>query len=127
MATQRQRRVGELLRRTLAEMIDDGSVKGVDIPDIPVTVSEVHMSSDLKRATVYVLPLGGDRTDEVVQALNTERRQIRRILNGRVQLKRSPALQFVGDPIFDQLDHMQRLFNRQDVLRDIASPTAQDE
>ena len=120
VVTQRQRRVGELLRRTLAELSSDGSLKIPDIVDVPVTVSAVDISPDLTKASVFVMPLGGVRTDEVVQALNGARREIRKQVNGRVHLKRSPQLQFFADPMFDQLDHMQRLFSREDVKRDIA-------
>ncbi len=116
------------MRRALAELLADGSLKVPDIPDVPVTVSEVKLSPDLRKATVYVLPLGGAQTDEVVQALNRERREIRRILNRRVQLKHSPELRFVDDPMFDRLDHMRRLFNQEAVRRDIAPPNpAQEE
>lgn len=119
--TQRQRRVGELLRRTLADLFANGALKMPDVSDISVTVSEVKISPDLGKATVYVLPLGGKQTDEVVRALNQERREVRKALSRHVNLKRSPVIHFVADPMFDQIDHMQRLLNQEDVKRDLAN------
>ena len=84
------------------------------------------MSPDLRRATVYVLPLGGANSEEVVGALNANRSEIRKQLNKSVNLKRSPALTFVSDSLFDQMDDMSRLFNRDDIKRDLPqadSPT----
>ena len=108
--TQRQRRVGEIIRRALAESIINGELKDSEIPDVPVTVSEVVMSPDLRQATVYVLPLGGLQTEKLVSALN-ESKSIRRCLNRKVYLKHSPRLKFVGDTSFDKLERMHSLFN----------------
>ena len=116
-ATQRQRRVAELLRRTLAELFTDGSLKIPDIPDVSVTVSEVRMSTDLSKAIIYVLPLGGIQTEELVTSLNQERGEVRRALCRNIKLKHVPELQFVADTLFDQIEHMQRLIHRVEVKR----------
>lgn len=117
--TQRQLRVGEMLRRSLAELLVDKEFKDPDAPNVPITVGEVRVSPDLKRATVFVLPLGGQQADEVVAALNKERRHIRRLLNSGIHLKHSPHLTFVADTMFDQLDEMKKLFSQERVVRDI--------
>ena len=116
-ATQRQRRVAELLRRTLAELFTNGSLKIPDIPDVSVTVSEVRVSTDLSKAIIYVLPLGGIQTEELVISLNRERGEVRRALCRNVKLKHAPKLQFVADTMFDQIEHMQRLIHRVEVRR----------
>ena len=114
--------MGELLRRTLADLFTNGTLKMPEISDISVTVSEVKISPDLGKATIYVLPLGGEQTDEVVSSLNQERREVRKALSRHVNLKRSPVIHFVADPVFDQIDHMQRLFVQENVKRDLANP-----
>ena len=119
--SQRQLRVGELIRRNLAAILaewalDDG------VPTPPLTVGEVRMSPDLKRATVFVLPLGGQNTEAVLEALNEHRRDIRRKLNRSLRLKFSPALDFVPDPVFDQMDEMRRLLNLESVRQDLDAP-----
>ena len=116
-----------MLRRELAELIAEGPFNDPDLPPVSVTVGEVRLSPDLRNATVYVLPLGGDHADEVVLALNRESREIRRLLNGRIHLKHSPRLQFVADPLFDRLDRMQQLFAQDDVRRDLAQPPVPQE
>ncbi len=117
--TQRQLQVSELLRRRLAELASQGALKIADIPSESITVSEVRLSSDLKKATVYVLPLGGHNGEETVTVLNRERSEIRRLLNRYIDLKYSPQLNFVLDRTFDQMDEMRRLFERDDVKRDL--------
>ncbi|MCY3878838.1 MAG: 30S ribosome-binding factor RbfA [Rhodobacteraceae bacterium] len=120
--TLRQRRVAEMLRRALSEVISENPLKETELPDLPVTVGEVRLSPDLRRATVFVLPLGGEHAEEFVKALNREKREIRRALNRRIHLKRSPDIRFVSDPVFDQLDRMQQLFDSEDVKRDLTLP-----
>ncbi len=125
--TQRQLRVGEMLRRELADLIAEGPFNDPDLPQVSVTVGEVRLSPDLRQATVFVLPLGGDHADQVVLALNRESRDIRRLLNSRIHLKHSPRLQFVADPMFDRIDRMQQLFEQDDVKRDLAKPPVSQE
>ncbi|MCY4541211.1 MAG: ribosome-binding factor A [Rhodobacteraceae bacterium] len=125
--SQRQLRVGELVRRNLARILAELPIGDGDSPAPPLTVGEVKMSPDLKRATVFVLPLGGRNTEASLEALNERRREIRRILNRSLRLKFSPALEFVPDPVFDQMDEMQRLFNLESVRQDIdATRTEED-
>ena len=119
--SQRQLRVGELLRRALADVFARGTPHVPDVAVASVTVGEVRMTSDLRQARVYVLPLGGDNTAEVVDALNRSRSEIRRAVNRAVKLKYSPRLTFVPDMSFDMMDRTRRLMDQAAVRRDTAS------
>ncbi len=118
--SQRQLRVGELVRRKLAQILSDWIPQEDNSHSAPITVGEVRMSPDLRKATVYVLPLGGQNTDIVLKALNEHRRDIRRKLNRTLYLKFSPALEFVADPAFDQMDETRRLLSLEPVRRDLS-------
>ncbi len=117
--SQRQLRVGELIRRSLAEMLARGEVYDPDIAHMSITVGEVRTSPDLKVATVHVLPLGGQDSDLAIAALNRNRADLRRGLNRSVQLKFSPELRFVQDTTFDQMDETRRLLQLSGVRRDL--------
>ncbi len=119
----RHLRVSEMLRRTLADLLAEGCPFETDVPSVSITVSEVRLTSDLKQAKVYVLPLGGIRADETVAALNQERSEIRRLMNRRVHLKYSPSLHFVLDTTFDRVDEVRRLLKSEEVQRDIGEQT----
>ena len=117
--TQRQLRVAEMIRRALAELFAEGVPIEPELSDISITVSEVQLSADLKSASVYVLPLGGDQGHEIVEALNRARVEIRRDLNRAVYLKFSPRLAFFLDTAFDRMDEMKRLLELDDVKSDL--------
>jgi len=119
--SQRQLRVGELLRRALAEILARGEVHDPDLAGHVLTVTEVRPSPDLRRATVYVVPLGGEGSEEALAALGRLRGEIRRLLNRRVDLKFSPDLSFALDRTFDKLDETRAMFADPKVARDIAS------
>ncbi len=119
--SQRQLRVGELIRRTLAEVLARGDLYDEDIAHMSITVGEVRTSPDLKSATVHVMPLGGHDVDIAITALNRHKSEIRRHLNRNVQLKFSPELNFVADRTFDQMDETRRLLDQERVKRDVAA------
>ena len=117
--SQRQLRVGELIRRTLAEILARGDIHDPELNRMSITVGEVVASPDLKVATVFVLPLGGHSRDEALAALKNNRVEIRRAVTKALTLKYSPDLRFRIDETFDQMDHTRALFNRDDVRRDL--------
>ena len=117
--SQRQLRVGEVIRRALSEHLARGDIFDPDLAHVSITVGEVRTTPDLRMATVYVLPLGGTDTDVVIEALNRNRREIRHIVTKTVRLKYSPELRFMPDTSFDQMDATARLLNSDRVRADI--------
>ena len=119
--SQRQLRVGEVIRRALADILNRGDIHDPELAHVSVTVGEVRTTPDLKRALVFVLPLGGGNADKVIAALNRNRGELRRAVTKAIELKFSPELKFVIDQTFDQLDETRRLLNQETVKKDISS------
>lgn len=117
--SQRQLRVGELIRRTLSDVLNRGEVHDPELNALSITVGEVRASPDLKRATVYVMPLGGGARDEALEALRRNRSQLRRAVMREMTLKYAPDLHFVIDETFDRMDASRRLFAQDKVRQDI--------
>lgn len=117
--SQRQLRVGELIRRTLADVLNRGDIHDPDLNRMSITVSEVRTSPDLKIATAYVLPLGGQGREDAIAALARNKGELRRAISKNMTLKYAPDLRFVLDETFDQMDATRDLLNRDDVRRDL--------
>ncbi len=117
--SQRQLRVGELIRRTLSEVLMRGDVHDPDLNRLSVTVGEVRTSPDLKVATAYVLPLGGQGQDQIIELLARNKPELRRIIGKKLELKYAPDLRFRLDETFDQMDETRRLFAQDEVRRDL--------
>ena len=114
--SQRQLRVGELIRRTLSDVLARGDVHDPDLNRMSITVGEVRTSPDLRIATAYVLPLGGEGQDEVLKLLARNKSELRRAVSKKLTLKFAPDLRFQLDETFDRMDDTRRLF-AQDVVR----------
>jgi len=119
--SQRQLRVGELIRRTLSDVLNRGDIHDPDLNRMSITVAEVRTSPDLRVATVYFLPLGGNGREEALTALRRNRHEIRRAVSKGLTLKFSPELRFALDDTFDRMDETKRLFAQEQVQRDIAA------
>ena len=117
--SQRQLRVGELIRRTLSDVLMQGDVHDPELNALSITVSEVRASPDLKIATAYVLPLGGDKREEAIQALARNKHELRRAIGKEMSLKYAPDLRFLIDDTFDKLDESRRLFSQDKVRQDL--------
>jgi len=117
--SQRQLRVGELIRRTLSEVLSRAEIHDPDLNRISVTVGEVRTSSDLKIATAYVMPLGGEGRNDVIALLARNKGELRRLIGKRLELKYAPDLRFRLDETFDQMDETRRLFAQEKVRRDV--------
>jgi len=117
--SQRQLRVAELIRRRLSDVLNQGHIHDPDLNRMSITVGEVRCSPDLRVATAFVLPLGGDNRDEALDALRKNAHEIRRAVNKGLALKFSPELRFKIDDTFDRLDESRALFADANVRRDL--------
>ncbi|WP_099827747.1 30S ribosome-binding factor RbfA [Oceaniglobus indicus] len=124
--SQRQLRVGELMRRALSDLLNRGDIHDPDLNRLSLTVGEVRVSPDLRIATIFVLPLGGGNRDEAIAGLKRNKGEIRRLLSKEVILKNAPELRFMIDDTFDRMDHTRALFERDDVRRDLDGEGPQD-
>ena len=117
--SQRQLRVGELIRRALSDILMQGIIHDPDLNRISVTVSEVTASPDLKIATAYVCPLGGEGGDDLIALLAKNKSEIRKLISKKLTLKYTPDLRFRIDETFDRMDETRRLFSQENVKRDL--------
>ena len=117
--SQRQLRVGELIRRALSDILMQGTIHDPDLNRISVTVSEVTASPDLKIATAYVCPLGGQGGDDLIALLAKNKSEIRRSISKKLTLKYTPDLRFRIDETFDRMDETRRLFSQENIKRDL--------
>ncbi|MFT4150706.1 MAG: 30S ribosome-binding factor RbfA [Paracoccaceae bacterium] len=120
--SQRQLRVGELIRRTLSDLLHRADIHDPELNRMSITVGEVSCSPDLKIATVYVMPLGGQGVEEAIAALARNKGEIRHRVAEAMTLKYAPDLRFRPDETFDRLDETRRLFADEKVRRDLAAP-----
>jgi ribosome-binding factor A len=116
--SQRQLRVGELIRHALAEMLARGDIHDDVLAKHVVTVPEVRLSPDLKLATCYIMPLGGQDIAPVLKALDANKRYIRGEVAHRVNLKYAPDLRFRQDESFDEAARIDALLDSEAVRRD---------
>src|SRR6188472_1886238 len=119
--SQRQLRVGELVRHAVAELLARGEVHDPVIEGHLITVPEVRMSPDLRLATVYVMPLGGKDEEEVVAALERNKKFLRGEIAHRVNLKFAPEIRFRVDERFDEAERIEKILRTPEVRRDLES------
>ena len=117
--SQRQLRVGEIIRHALAEVLTRGQMADPDLDGVVITVPEVRMSPDLKNATALVMPLGGRDTKKVMAALERSRKWFRGQIARRVNLKFAPDVRFRLDTRFDDDDAVTQMLHRPEVARDL--------
>ena len=117
--SQRQLRVGELIRRALSDILMQGTIHDPDLNRISVTVSEVTASPDLKIATAYVCPLGGQGGEDLIALLAKNKSENRRSISKKLTLKYTPDLRFRIDETFDRMDETRRLFSQENIKRDL--------
>ena len=110
--SQRQLRVGEMVRHAVAETLMRDEVQDMDYDMRLITVPEVRMSPDLKHATVYVMPLGGRDEKGALKALERNRRFLRGVLAKKVKMKFLPELRFRIDESFAQGEKIDRLLEQ---------------
>ena len=117
--SQRMLRVGELVRHALAGLFARGEIEDDDLAGAVITVPEVRMSPDLKLASAYVMPLGGERANEIVAALNRHQRFIRGRIAPELDLKFAPEIRFFVDETFEEFGKIDALLKSDRVQRDL--------
>jgi ribosome-binding factor A len=117
--SQRQLRIGELVRHKLAEMLARGDIHDDVIASHVITVPEVRLSPDLKLASAYVVTLGGDDTAVVLEALNRNKKYIRAQVAQAVNLKFAPDIRFLRDETFEEASRIDQLLASAKVHQDI--------
>ncbi len=107
--TQRQLRVGELVKQNLGELFIRNEAKIPSLNTKLITVTEVRMTPDLKTARVYVTPFGGSDVDELVRILTEYSHLVRKALSKRLDIKFLPKLTFVEDNSFEYAEKIERI------------------
>ena len=121
----RHYRVGETLRHALAEAIARGEVRDPDVRDVPVTVSEVRVSPDLRQATAYVMPLGGKNAEAVLEGLRRSAPGLRAQVARTVKLRFAPQIVFELDRTFENAAHIDSLLQKPSVAVDLGEAQAE--
>ena len=124
--SQRQLRVGELVRHALAEMLSRGEVHDPVIEAHMITIPEVAMTADLRLATIYVMPLGGKDAKPVLEALERNKKFLRGEIARRVNLKFAPDIRFRFDERFDEVERIEKILRTPQVRRDLEKEREDD-
>lgn len=125
--SQRMLRVGELVRHALSSFLVRGEVQDPDLEGAMITVPEVRMTPDLKLANVYIMPLGGENAEQVVEALNRHKKYVRGGISSKLSLKYAPSLRFFVDDTFEEADRINAILRSEKVAQDLAQDLASDE
>ncbi|MHA1525198.1 MAG: 30S ribosome-binding factor RbfA [Alphaproteobacteria bacterium] len=123
--SQRQLKVGELVRHALAAMLTRGEINDPVLDGQAITVTQVSMSPDLRHATAYVMPLGGVGEAIKIEALNRHRQFVRGRMAKSLVLKFTPDVKFAADDTFAKSDHMTQLLKTDTVRRDVTGSGAE--
>ena len=107
--SQRQLRVGELIKQNLGQIFMRDEAKVPNLETKNITVTEVRMSADLKNARAYVIPLGGKDSEKAVSILTEFTPLIRKILAKKINMKFLPKVSFIGDKSFDYAEKIEKL------------------
>jgi len=110
--SQRQLRVGELVKQSLGQIFLRDEAKVPTLETRNITVTEVRMSPDLKNARAYVIPLGGKDTENVVNVLTEFSHRIRKALSKKIDMKFLPKVSFVSDKSFDYAEKIEKLIQK---------------
>ncbi|WP_337996451.1 30S ribosome-binding factor RbfA [Oleispirillum naphthae] len=124
--SQRQLRVGEEIRHLVAQALERGELHDPVLDVVPVTISEVRVSPDLRHATAFVMPLGGLRLDEVLAALSRNAWMFNKLVARALRLRYTPTLAFIADGSFDEASHIDEVLRRPEVARDLSRPEEGD-
>ena len=116
---QRQLRVSEEIRHLLADLLERGNMRDPDLREASITVTSVDVSPDLRNATAFVMPLGGQDEKRLMAAMRRAAPWFRARVGERAGLRHAPEIRFELDRTFDEADRIDALLRRPDVARDI--------
>jgi ribosome-binding factor A len=125
--SQRALRVGELVRHAMADMLTRGAVHDPVIEGHIITVPEVRMTRDLRLATIYVMPLAGRDLDQVLAALDRNKKYLRGEIARHVNLKFAPEIRFRIDERFAEAERIEKLLRTPEVRRDLDKSSESDD
>jgi len=117
--SQRQLRVGEELRHLLAELLERGDMRDPELREARITVTSVDVSPDLRNATAFIMPLGGQDKERLLAAMKRAAPWFRARVGEKAGLRSAPDIRFQIDTTFDEADKIGALLRRPDVARDI--------
>ena len=118
----RMLRVGEMLRHALAEILYRNEIADPHLDGVSVTITQVKPSPDMRYATVYCEPLGGQNAKEIVAALNRHKGFLRGEMGKLISTKFTPDLRFVEDESFAEAEKIENILKSERVSRDLAAP-----
>lgn len=118
--SQRQLRVGQEVRKVIAEAIEQGDVRSPEIQAAFITITQVIMSPDLKYATVYLMTLNGKNLGVVLEQLQAEKWLFKKLVAAKLKLRYTPEINFRVDDTFDEVDRVNKLLNDPKVKADLA-------
>jgi ribosome-binding factor A len=119
--SQRQLRVGEMLRHALAEVLRENEIRDSDLEGVSVTITQVKPSPDMRYATVFCEPLGGKNAKAIVAALNRHKGFLRGEMGHRITTKFTPDLRFVEDESFAEAQKIETILKSPAVQRDLSA------
>lgn len=122
--SQRQLRVGEVIRHALVQLLDRGEANDPGLDGVSITVTEVRVSPNLRNATAFVMPLGGTDSAEILESLNRAASFFRHRMAGEIDLRRLPTLSFELDDSFDNAGRIDALLRNPVVAADIQAADA---
>jgi ribosome-binding factor A len=117
--SQRQLRVGEEIRHLLADLLERGDMRDPELRESRITVTSVDVSPDLRNATAFIMPLGGQDKERLLAAMKRAAPWFRARVSEKAGLRSAPEIRFQLDTTFDEADKIGSLLRRPDVARDI--------
>lgn len=123
----RQLRVGQEVRRVIAEAIEQGNVRSPEIANAFITITQVIMSPDLKYATVYLMTLNGKNLGLVIEQLTAEKWLFKKLVADKLKLRYTPEINFRVDDTFAEAEKINRLMHDPKVMADLEKKEEENE
>ena len=117
--SQRQLRVGQEVRRVIAEAIEQGEVRSPELSSAFITITQVIMSPDLKYATIYLTTLNGKNLGVILEQVTADKWLFKKLVADKLKLRWTPELNFRADDTFDEAERINKLMNDPKVKADI--------